>query len=77
VKKISLFSELAALGAVALMERPLEISNVIVAGEVAAKLELAEGTVQTLFVVKADTWTSSKGNEYVKGTYWFSKPLAK
>ena len=77
MKKISLFSELTALGAVALMERPLEISNVIVAGEVAAKLGLAEGTVQTLFVVKADTWTSSKGKEYVKGTYWFSNPLAK
>lgn len=77
MKKISLFSELEALGAIALMERPLEISNVIVAGEVAAKLDLAEGTVQTLFVVKADTWTSSKGNKHVKGTYWFSNPLVK
>jgi len=77
MKKINLFTELQAVGATEELERPLEITNVIVGGEVAAKQGVADGTVMTLFVVKAATWTSKAGNLFKKGTYWFSTPLAK
>lgn len=71
---ISNEKELQALGAVKPMDRPLEITEVMVTGDIAKALGLADNTKQVLFVVVAPEFTSKKGNKYAKGTYWFSNP---
>lgn len=71
---ISTQKDLVALGATLPMERPLEITEVIVTGEIAKALGIANNTKQVLFVVVADEFTSKKGNKYARGTYWFSNP---
>lgn len=71
--KIQSKKDLALLGATAKIERPFDIQEVELFGEIAKEEGVAEGTPMILFIVISDKgFTSKKGNHYDKGTYWFS-----
>jgi len=65
--------DLVALGAANRIERPFDIKECLVNGEIAKEEGVADGTPMVLFIVVSDKgFTSKKGNHYDKGTYWFS-----
>ncbi len=73
--KISKKADAAKLGAMSKIERPFEIHDVELFGEVAQEEGVKDGTAMVLFIVVSENgFTSKKGNKYDKGTYWYSKP---